>query len=124
MKRNPIMPFVVIMVIGVLAMFLISFKGIGDSKDLAAELEGGGKEQTEQATATPEEIYQKSCIGCHGEQYEGASAPALTGVGDRLSKEEIEDVVVNGRTGEKGVMPGGLVPAEKASDMADWLSGL
>ncbi len=49
MKRNPIMPFVVIMVVGVLAMFLISFKGIGDSKQLAEEIENGGKEeQTEQ----------------------------------------------------------------------------
>ena len=36
MNRNPIMPFVIIMVIGVLAMFLFSFKGLGDSKDLAA----------------------------------------------------------------------------------------
>jgi cytochrome c550 len=121
MKRNPIMPFVVIMVIGVLAMFLISFKGIGDSKDLAAELEGGGEEQTEQVAANPEEIYQQTCIGCHGEQYQGGgNAPALTGVGDRLSKEEIADVVVNGRGG----MPPGLVPAEKAGEMAEWLSGL
>jgi cytochrome c550 len=121
MKRNPIMPFVAIMLIGVLAMFLISFKGIGDAKDLAAELEGGGEGQREEVAANPEEIYQKSCIGCHGEQYQGGgSAPALTGVGDRLSKDEITDVVVNGR----GAMPPGLVPAEKADEMADWLSGL
>lgn len=120
MKRNPIMPFIAIMLIGVLAMFLISFKGIGDSKDLAAELEGGGEEQTEEVAANPEEIYQKSCIGCHGEQYEGGAGPALTGVADRLSQEEIADVVVNGR----GAMPPGLVPAERADEMAEWLSGL
>jgi len=120
MKWNAIMPFVVIMVVGVLAMFLLSFKGIGDSKDLVAELEGGGGEQTEEVAANPEEIYQQSCIGCHGEQYQGGAGPALKGVSDRLSKEEIADVVVNGR----GAMPPGLVPAEKADEMADWLSGL
>ena len=46
--------------------------------------------------------------------------PGLVGVGDRLSKEEIEDIVVNG----KNAMPKGLVPADKAGEMAEWLSGL
>ncbi len=124
MKRNPILPFVMIMAIGVLAMLLISFKGIGDSKELAAELEGGGEEQ-EQVAASPEEIYQQNCIGCHGQQYEGAgNYPALTGVGDRLSKEEIQDIIVNGKTGNIGTMPAGLVKPDQAGEMADWLSGL
>ncbi len=101
-------------------MLLLSFKGTGDSKDLAAEIEGGG-EQVEQVAASPEEIYQKSCIACHGDQYQGTgSNPALTGVGERLSKDEIEDVVVNGRNG----MPAGLVAPEQAGEMAEWLSDL
>lgn len=108
------------MVLGVLTMLLLSFKGIGDSRELAAQSEGDG-EQTEQVAASPEEIYQSSCIGCHGDQYQGSgSAPGLTGVGERLSPEEIEDVVVNGRN----AMPGGLVPPEQAGEMAEWLSGL
>lgn len=122
MKQSPITPFVMIMVLGVIAMFLISFKGIGDSKELAAEIEGGGEEQQEQVAASPEEIYQQSCIGCHGEQYEGSgNFPALTGVGERRSKEEIQDLLVNGS--DKG-MPPGLVSPDKAGEMADWLSGL
>jgi cytochrome c550 len=121
MKKSPIMPFIMIMVAGVIVMLLISFKGIGDSKQLATELEGGGEGQTEQVAASPEEIYQSTCIGCHGDQYQGVgSAPALTGVGGRLSPEEIEDVVVNGRN----AMPGGLVSPDQAGEMAEWLSGL
>ncbi len=120
MKRSPLLPFGIIMIVGVLVMLLLSFKGIGDSRDLAAELEGGD-EQTDQVAANPEEIYQSSCIGCHGDQYQGSgSAPALTGVGERLSNEELEDVVVNGRN----AMPSGLVSPEQAGDMAEWLSGL
>lgn len=121
MKRNPIMPFVVIMVVGVLAMFLFSFKGIDDSKQLAEELENGGKsEQTEQTASNPEDIYQQSCIGCHGDQYQGGVGPALKGVGDRLSQEEVENILVNG----KNAMPPGLVPADKAGEVAEWLIGL
>lgn len=121
MKRNPIMPFVVIMLVGVLAMFLISFKGIGDSKQLAEEIANGGKDQqTEQVASKPEDIYQQSCIGCHGDSYQGGVGPALTGVGDRLSKEEVADILVNG----KNSMPPGLVPAEKTGEVAEWLIGL
>lgn len=120
MNRNPIMPFVVIMVVGVLAMFLFSFKGIDDSKKLADEIANGGKEQTEQAASNPEDIYQQNCISCHGDQYQGGVGPALKGVGDRLTKEGIEDIVVNGGV----TMPPGLVPADKAGDVAEWLMGL
>ena len=120
MKRSPIFPFVIIMVVGVVVMLLISFKGVGDSKDLAAELNGSDEKQTETAAANPEDIYNQTCIGCHGEQYKGGVGPKLTGVGERLTKEEIQDIVVNG----KNAMPSGLVPAEKAGEMAEWLSGL
>ncbi|WP_282154782.1 cytochrome c550 [Cytobacillus gottheilii] len=120
MNRNPIIPFVLIMVIGIGAMFLLSFKGIGDNEDLAEELSGEGGETTEEtAQANPEEIYQQSCIGCHGDQYQGGAGPALTGVGDRLSQDEIVDILTNG----KGAMPGGLVSGNETA-MAEWLSEL
>ncbi|MGD6853650.1 cytochrome c550 [Bacillus infantis] len=120
MNRNPLIPFLLIAVLGIGAMFLVSFKGLGDAKDLAAEQEGGGEEQTEEVAANPEDIYKQSCIGCHGDQYQGGVGPALTGVGDRYSQDEIADIVVNG----KGSMPPGLVPQEKAGEMAEWLAGL
>ncbi|MBB6445999.1 cytochrome c550 [Bacillus benzoevorans] len=124
MKRNPIMPFVVIMVVGVLAMFLFSFKGIGDSKQLADEIANGGKQEapTEQVASNPEDIYKQSCLACHGDQYQGAVGPALKGVGDRRTKEEIQDII---STGTNNVaMPKGLVPADKAGEVAEWLMGL
>lgn len=118
--KNPVMPYILIFAFGIVAMFLISFKGLGDAEQLAAEREGGGQKTEETAAASPEEIYQKSCIGCHGDQYQGAVGPALKGVGDHLSQEEIANVLVNGR----GAMPPGMVPADKADEMAAWLSEL
>jgi cytochrome c550 len=120
MNRNPIIPFIAIMVFGIGLMFLLSFKGLGDAKDLAAEKEGGAGEKTEEVAANPEDIYQQSCIGCHGDQYQGGVGPALKGVGDRLSQDEIKTIVTKG----KGSMPPGLVPEEKAADMAKWLAEL
>jgi cytochrome c550 len=120
MKRNPVIPYVLIMVFGIVLVLILSFKGLGDSKELAKEKEGGG-ETTEVAASKPEDIYKQSCIGCHGDQYQGVVGPALKGVGSKYSKEELADIVVNGKgTG----MPGGLVKQEQAAAMADFLANI
>ncbi|KML29191.1 MULTISPECIES: cytochrome c550 [Priestia] len=116
MKRNPLIPFLLIAVIGIALMLTLSFNGLNNAKEIAAEKEGGGAEQ--QASAKPEEIYQKTCIGCHGDQYQGGVGPSLKGIGKKVSQEEIANIVVNG----KGNMPAGLVPPEKAKEMAKWVS--
>ncbi|MES1038231.1 MULTISPECIES: cytochrome c550 [Peribacillus] len=121
MNRNPVMPFIIIMVFGIGLMFLLSFKGLGDAKDLAKEKEGGGKtEETESASASPEDIYKQNCISCHGNAYQGGVGPALKGVGDRLSVDEVKDVITNGR----GAMPSGLVEEQNIDAMAEYIHGL
>jgi len=121
MKRNPVMPFIIIMVFGIGLMFLLSFKGLGDAKDLAKEKEGGGKtEETESASASPEDIYKQNCISCHGDAYQGGVGPALKGVGDRLSVDEVKNVITNGR----GAMPPGLVEEQNIDAMAEYIHGL
>jgi cytochrome c550 len=120
MKRNPVIPFVLIMVFGIALMLLLSFKGLGDMKEVAKD-EGKGTETTEVAASKPEDIYQQSCIGCHGDQYQGVVGPTLKGVGTKYSKEELMTFVTKGKgTG----MPAGLVKEEQAAAMADWLATL
>jgi cytochrome c550 len=119
MNRNPVIPFVLIMVFGIGLMFFLSFKGLGDSKELAAEKEGGG-EPTEEVAANPEDIYKANCLACHGDQYQGGMGPKLVGVGDKYSQEELADIVVNGI----GNMPSGLVKPDQAAGMAEWLSNI
>lgn len=51
-------------------------------------------------------LYLSNCAACHGQQFEGGGGgmgtyPALTGLRDRLSAEEVKAMIVNG----KGVMP-------------------
>jgi len=62
---------------------------------------------------------EANCIACHGEELEGASAPALRGLGDRMGKDEIFDVIANGRGG----MPpyAGQLSDEQIEQIAVWL---
>ena len=74
---------------------------------------------TTEGSGEAEELYSnKSCVGCHGQDLEGASGPELAKVGAKLSKDEIKDVLLNG----KGSMPSGLVSDEEAETLATWLA--
>lgn len=116
--KNAIMPYVLIFVLGIGLMFGMSFIGLGNMKEIAAEKEGGGEKTEETAVANPEDIYKKSCIGCHGDQYQGGVGPALKGLS--ISQDEIKDILINGTTGG---MPGGLIPGQEDA-MAEWLANL
>ncbi|MGG5255020.1 cytochrome c550 [Neobacillus sp. SM06] len=119
MNRNPIVPFVVIMVFGIALMFGLSFKGNSDAKSAAKEKGSGGNAKTETVSASkPEDIYKNTCITCHGDQYQGVVGPSLKGIGTKLSKDEIKTIITKG----KGNMPPNLVSADKADAMAEWVS--
>ncbi len=62
-----------------------------------------------------EETYQKSCIGCHGQNLEGVSGPALEN--NDLSASEILTILENGR----GSMPAMNLPEDEADNIAKWL---
>jgi cytochrome c550 len=123
MKRNPVIPFVLIMVFGIVLIFILSFKGLDQSKDIAKGNDKGTGSDTAQTSAQkPEDIYTSTCIGCHGDQYQGGVGPALKGVGKRLSTDEIQKIITQGKTGAKGTMPPGLVKESDAKAMAEWVS--
>lgn len=77
-------------------------------------------EETTTANVDVEKKFQQKCSMCHGVNLNDGrgDVPDLTTVGSRLSKEEIEDVILNGR----GAMPGGQLQGEEASAVAEWLA--
>lgn len=119
MNRNPVIPFVIIMVFGIVLMFGLSFKGLSDSKE-AAKDKGTTKTETTAAASNPEGIYKSTCIGCHGDQYQGVVGPSLKGVGSKLSKDQIKEIITTGKNNKS--MPPNLVSADKADAMAEWVS--
>jgi len=116
MKRNPLIPFLLIAILGIGLTFFLSMKGLKDEDKIAS----GGEEQKQEETAnaTPEELYKQNCLSCHGENYEGGAGPALKGVGDKLEVADIKKKIQEGGNG----MPGGLIPNEKLDEMAEWVS--
>ncbi|ALC84945.1 MULTISPECIES: cytochrome c550 [Bacillaceae] len=126
MKKNPIIPFILIMAFGIGLIFFLSIEGVNNKEEIASEHAEGGEEGAaeggEEAAAgnfDPEALAQGKCIGCHGNSYEGQGAfPSL--VATKLSEDEIKDVLANG----KGAMPGGLVPEENLDAMAAWVKSL
>jgi cytochrome c550 len=121
MNRNPIIPFLLIMVFGIGLVFFLSLKGLNDSEQAAKEKKGGGA-KTEQTAESfdPESFFKQTCAGCHGQNYEGGVGPSLKGIGKKLSKDQIKNIIQHG----KGPMPAGLVSADHADQMADWLMKL
>ncbi|MEI5905813.1 cytochrome c [Bacillus spongiae] len=118
MNKNPIIPFILIMVMGIGLVFFLSVEGLGNSKEMAGE--HGEGEPTTDVAFDPEALGQNSCIGCHGGNYEGGMGPALVGIGDKYSADEIKAILKDG----KGAMPGGLVPVENLDAMTEWLMSL
>ncbi|MGP4067706.1 cytochrome c550 [Halobacillus sp. B29] len=120
MRRNPVIPFAIIAVLGIVAMIIVSAAGINQREAIQNEEENGGEQQQEEtANANPEEMFQSQCASCHGGNLEGGTGPNLTEVGSRYSAEEIQDIIVNGKG---SAMPAGLYTGEKAAALAEWLA--
>lgn len=119
MNRNPIIPYILIFVFGIILVFALSYKGLGDAKQMAKDKGGNQSQATTQTAAaqTPDQIYKQTCIACHGDQFQGVVGPSLKGIGKQLTKAQIIDIVTHG----KGNMPPNQVSPDMAPKMADWL---
>ncbi|OKL36443.1 cytochrome c551 [Domibacillus mangrovi] len=69
-------------------------------------------------SAAGEEVYKQSCLSCHGGNLEGGFGPALDKVGAKYSKDEILDIIHNG----KGQMPANVAEGADAEAVASWLA--
>ncbi|GMB09110.1 cytochrome c551 [Thermolongibacillus altinsuensis] len=99
---------------GLLAGTALVLAACGGGDD-ASDKKDGGATQTASAA---EDIYKKSCAGCHGQNLEGGAGPALDKVGSKYSQDEIKNIIANGRGG----MPGGLIQGEDVDKVAEWLA--
>ena len=112
MNKNPIIPFLLIIFLGVGLVFLLSSQGANqeeEGEEVATEEgseEGGGEEGSEEGgegassgDVDAEGIAQNSCASCHGEDFSGGMGPALAGTS--LGEDEFSEIVRNGQ----GSMP-------------------
>lgn len=123
MKKNPIIPYILIMAFGLGLIFFMSIGGADKKAELA---KGGAK--TEQTTnngkstsssVDPESIAKQKCITCHGDNLKGSVGPNLHGTG--LSEAKVKEILTKGKgTG----MPAGLVSGAELDAMAKYIAGL
>jgi len=98
-----------------LSLVLAACGGGGNDQESGTN---GGTDQAEN-TASAEDLIKQNCTSCHGQNLEGASGPSLQKVGSKYSKDEIKDIILNG----KGAMPKGLLNDSEADVVAEWLAG-
>lgn len=122
MKKNAVVPYAIIAVLGILTVIIISFVGVNQRDNIAEEGEDEGEatEETEEGETSgdPEEIFESNCASCHGSDLSGSVGPDLTKVGSDHSEEEIQDIILNGQ----GDMPAGMATDEEAEVLAGWLA--
>lgn len=105
MNRNPIVPFLLIIFLGIGLVFLLSGEGVSEDgdegEDVATEESGDGEDggDAESGDVDAEGIARDNCASCHGEDFSGGMGPALDGTG--LAEDEFHDIVLNGQ----GSMP-------------------
>lgn len=64
-------------------------------------------------------IYDNNCASCHGANLEGSFGPALTNAGSKYSKEEIDEIIKNG----KGQMPAqSQLSDDERESLSAWLA--
>ncbi|UOQ42497.1 cytochrome c [Halobacillus salinarum] len=122
MKRNPVVPFAIIAVLGIVAMIIISTAGINQKEAIENAEKNGGKTEEQQSggsDASPEELFKAKCATCHGGDLSGGVGPNLQKVGGRYSAEEIQNIIKNGKGSQ---MPPGLYQGEQAKKIAEWLA--
>jgi|SRR5699024_9455791 cytochrome c550 len=120
MKRNPVMPFGIIAVLGILTVIIISYVGVAQQEDILAAEEGGEPEQAVEegeVAAEPDAMYEANCSACHGADLSGGMGPELTAVESSYSADEISNIILNGQ----GDMPAVDVTPEEADAISEWL---
>lgn len=113
MNKNPIIPFVLIIFLGIGLVFLLSGIGATDSgeEDVATEEgteESGGGEEASSGDVDAEGIARDNCASCHGQDFSGGMGPALAGTS--LAEDEFNTIVREGQ---------GSMPAFTSDQIAD-----
>ncbi|MEB5686699.1 cytochrome c551 [Mammaliicoccus lentus] len=98
-------------IISIVAASSLVFAGCGNSSS--------DESKSEEYSSQGEKIFKNnSCVGCHGKDLEGASGPSLKNVGSKLSEQDIEKIINEG----KGSMPSKVVDEKEAQEVAKWLA--
>ncbi|GAK11478.1 cytochrome c [Geomicrobium sp. JCM 19039] len=118
MKGQPLIPLALIAGVGICLMLVFSFIGLGAGGEEGEEGNENGEEMdTDDPVALGEQLFEDSCLSCHGDAGAGGTAgPPVAGLD--------MDVVIQAIEEGPGAMPDGLVSGEEAEAVAEYVSSL
>ncbi|QHE53581.1 cytochrome c551 [Pontibacillus sp. HMF3514] len=87
----------------------------GDNGDTG---DGGGETAGGVNASEAKKYFKQSCAGCHGADLSGNNGPNLQTIGSKYGKDEILNIIKNG----KGSMPGNMASGKEAETIAAWLA--
>jgi cytochrome c550 len=120
MKRNPVIPYAIIAVLGIVAMIIFASVGVSQMNE-AEDAEGNKTEENgngDVQAAEPDQIYSQNCSSCHGADLSGGFGPSLQTIGNTYTADDIKGFILNG----KGNMPPVAIAPEQATAVAEWLA--
>lgn len=137
MKNNPVIPYILILAFGIGLIFFLSVEGVGNKEEIAADhaettTDGGTATEGEATTggettdgggeALDGAALTTTCIGCHGNEFQGGMGPQLAagGASGKVDAARIEDVLVNGIAGTP--MTPGMKTPEEAKAIAEYIT--
>lgn len=100
----------------------LALAACGGGEEEAATPEQKVEGETASVEIDVEKKYQQKCSMCHGINLDDGrgNVPELATVGSRMTKEEIEQVILEGA----GTMPKEQLKGEEAAAVAEWLAGM
>lgn len=103
--------------LGMAFMLFVAF-GLVACNQGGTETQKPKEESNTDVTLSEQELYSNNCMSCHGGNLQGGVGPALDKIGAKLTKEELIDIMKNG----KGSMPSMPQMSDQAQEkLADWL---
>ncbi|WP_078552794.1 c-type cytochrome [Bacillus alkalicellulosilyticus] len=101
MKGQPLLPFGIIAIVGLLLIVSLSFIGLNQGAHDGDEVEEEPI-SIDDPIAAGEDLTSRSCIGCHGGDLQGIGGnPAINDLAGKYTEEEIAGII----TGGIGAMP-------------------
>jgi cytochrome c551 len=107
--------------VAAVALLMLAACGGGNNKSDNGGGNGGGAAVTEKPAA-----YNSRCLSCHGTDLKGnvGGNSNISKVGSRLTRDQIHDTIVNGKSGTSMPAFGNVLSEEEINELADWLASL
>jgi len=106
------------------AVALLMTTACGGGNSNKADNTGGN--QGEAVVAEKPAAYNSRCLSCHGTDLKGnvGGNSNISNVGARLTRDEIYNTIVNGKSGTSMPAFGNILSEEEINELADWLASL